>query len=178
MPELHLVPIYLADRHHMLDRLSVALERTFLTKVRIRKPWFDPEVSFDKLRGQYNSTILLKLLLDDPAYSSGKALGVVGMDLFAPVLTYVFGEAQLDGRASVVSLHRLRPEVYGLTADDHLLFTRLLKESTHELGHCFGLLHCTDTACVMHASTYVEEIDVKSEWFCQSCQTTVRSTAG
>jgi len=171
------VPIYLADRHHMLDRLGAALERTFLITVRIRKPWFDPEASFDKSRGQYNSTMMLELLLDDPAYSSGKVLGVAGVDLFAPVLTYVFGEAQLDGRASVVSLHRLRPEVYGLAADDHLLFTRLIKESTHELGHCFGLLHCAETACVMHASTYVEEIDVKSERFCQSCQATVRSTA-
>jgi len=174
--ELNLVPIYLADRHHILDRLGVALERTFQTTVRIRKPWFDPEVSFDRSRGQYNSTVLLKLLLDDTADSSGKVLGVVGVDLFAPVFTYVFGEAQLDGRASVVSLHRLRPDVYGLTADDHLLFTRLLKESVHELGHCFGLLHCAEPACVMHASTYVEEIDVKSEWFCRYCQTAVRST--
>ncbi len=178
MSELQLVPIYLADRHDTLHRLSVALERTFLTAVRIRIPWFDPEVSFDKSRGQYNSTVLLKLLLDDPELSDGKVLGVVGVDLFTPVFTYVFGEAQLDGRASVVSLHRLRPDIYGLATDDQLLFTRLLKESIHEVGHCFGLLHCDEPACVMHASTYVEEIDVKSKWFCRSCQARVRDTSG
>jgi len=178
VPELLLVPIYLADQHHLLGRLGVALESTFNTTVRVRRPWFDPEVSFDRSRGQYNSTMLLKLLLDDPTHPDGKVLGVVGVDLFVPVFTFVFGEAQLDGRASVVSLHRLRPDLYGLNGDDRLLYTRLLKESIHELGHCFGLLHCAEPACVMNASTYVEEIDIKSEWFCRACHTAVRDKAG
>ena len=169
MQHLDLVPIHLLGRQGLLDRLSLTLERTLGSSVRQREPWFDPEASFDESRGQYSSTTLLRLLLDEPSNPSVFVLGVAGVDLFVPILTYVFGEAQLGGRAAVVSIHRLRSDVYGLPRDDALLFRRLAKESVHEIGHCLGLIHCPDQACVMHPSTYVEEIDFKPETFCESC---------
>jgi archaemetzincin len=171
---LDLVPFYLSDRQHLLNELSERLTQSIQLPIRLRKPWFDPETAFDPSRGQYNSTRLLRMLLDHPSSEAEKILGVTGVDLFTPVLTYVFGEAQLEGRAAVVSVHRLRPEVYGLPPDDSVLFGRLLKESVHELGHSFGLLHCSDPSCVMHASTYVEEIDLKLAGFCTSCREIVR----
>ncbi len=174
---LQLVPMYLSDRHDLLQQLHASLEHALSTTVKLRKPWFDPGISFEPSRGQYNSTTLLRLLLDDPSNSTSRVLGVTSADLFAPVLTYVFGEAQLDGRVAVVSIHRLRPEAYGLPSDDRLLFQRLFKESVHELGHTFGLIHCTDASCVMHASTYVEEIDLKTAEFCPSCLVTVAASA-
>src|SRR5512144_1175778 len=138
MPGIDIVPIYFADREEMLRRLGALLERDFETSVRYRNPWFDPEGSFDSSRGQYNSTTVLKQLLDDPQEPASRTLGVTSVDLFTPVLTYVFGEAQLGGRAAVVSLHRLRSDVYGLPPDEALLFERLHKEAVHELGHTFG----------------------------------------
>ncbi|HQT91630.1 MAG TPA: hypothetical protein PL001_06335 [Candidatus Kryptobacter bacterium] len=97
-------------------------------------------------------------------------LGVTSGDLFVPVLTYVFGEAQLDGKVAVVSSYRLRDEYYGLAPDAGLLHHRLVKESVHELGHAFGLLHCHNYLCVMHSSTGVEEIDIKTERLCTECR--------
>ena len=88
------------------------------------------------------------------------------MDLFIPILTYVFGEAQLDGIGAVVSLHRLNNQFYGLPEDTGLMHDRLLKEAVHELGHTFGLLHCFQPGCVLNASTYVEDIDQKSRELC------------
>ena len=76
---------------------------------------------------------------------------------------------RLDGRVAVVSSHRLRPEAYGLPENEDLVFKRLEIETVHELGHTFGLLHCFEPTCVMHASTYVEEIDLKSPEFCTDC---------
>lgn len=169
MPLLDLVPIYMSGRRELLARLITALVESMQIEVRIRRPWFDPEISFDTFRGQYNSTQLLRMLLEDPSGSTDYVLGLTSVDLFVPVLTYVFGEAQLDGRAAVVSFHRLQPEMYGLPENESLLLDRLLKESIHELGHCFGLIHCPDSACVMHSSTYVEEIDLKPALFCQTC---------
>jgi archaemetzincin len=99
-----------------------------------------------------------------------RILGVLGEDLFIPILTYVFGEAQLGGRVAVVSYHRLQSERYGLAPDRGLLHERLLKESLHELGHLGGLIHCSDLECVMHISTYVEDIDMKPAAFCSSCR--------
>jgi archaemetzincin len=168
---LDIVPIYFADRDGTLRRLGTALEREFRVVSRVRSPWFDPEAAFDAARGQYRATLLLKSLLDDPQEErSERVLGVTGVDLFAPVLTYVFGEAQLNGRAAVVSCHRLRAEAYGLPPDPALLYERLHKEAMHELGHTYGLLHCPGPACVMRASPYVEEIELKPARFCDACR--------
>ena len=96
-------------------------------------------------------------------------LGVTALDLYVPVLTFVFGEAQVGGCASLVSMHRLTNRFYGLPADDGLLFDRLVKEAMHEIGHNFGLKHCPDWRCVMTSSHAVERLDVKGDEFCRSC---------
>jgi archaemetzincin len=168
-----LVPIYLAGERRLLAGLAAALARSFAAEVRLRPPWFDPEASFDLSRGQYSSNRLLAQLLTGPPDGASRVLGVTGVDLFIPVLTWVYGEAQLDGRAAVVSTHRLRAERYGLPADPALLAARAEKEAVHELGHTFGLVHCADPRCVMRASTYVEEIDLKTADFCASCRRVV-----
>jgi len=175
MATLDLVPIFMNDRPELMDRLGEALERVLVMAVRLRTPAFDPESAYQPARGQYSSTAMLRLLLGDAGITGDRLLGVTSVDLCTPVLTYVFGEAQLDGRASVVSIQRLRPEVYGLPPDDELLYARLEKESLHELGHTFGLLHCDDPGCVMHASTYAEEIDFKGPGLCARCTDVVRA---
>jgi archaemetzincin len=96
-------------------------------------------------------------------------LGVTEHDLYIPILTFVFGEAQLEARGALVSLHRLRQEFYGLPADSQLLAQRLLKESIHELGHTLGLRHCADYQCAMSPAHAVERIDVKLAEFCAAC---------
>jgi len=95
--------------------------------------------------------------------------------LFVPVLTFVFGEAQLDGNCATVSFARLREEAYGLPAHEDVLRERLLKEAIHELGHTFGLRHCADWRCVMTSSHAVERLDVKSAEFCGECRKRVFS---
>jgi archaemetzincin len=170
-----IVPFYLGNHEHLLDSLRTCLEQSFGVASNVHPPTFDPEQCFDPARGQYNSRSLLALLLREPIDETRRVLSVCSVDLFIPVLTYVFGEAQLQGRAAVVSAHRLRPELYGLPPDPDLLDQRLRKEAVHELGHTYGLLHCADAACVMHSSTYVEEIDLKTVRFCRRCTARVRS---
>jgi archaemetzincin len=102
--------------------------------------------------------------------NGGRLLAVTSLDLFVPVLTFVFGEAQLGGSCAIVSVHRLREEVYGLPADPVLLQERLFKEAVHELGHTFGLRHCDDWRCVMTSSHSVEWLDVKSSELCANCR--------
>jgi archaemetzincin len=90
--------------------------------------------------------------------------------LYIPILTFVFGEAQIGGPCGVVSIHRLRQEFYGLPPDLDLLRQRLAKEAVHEIGHTLDLTHCEDYQCAMAPSHAVEWIDLKESALCESCQ--------
>jgi archaemetzincin len=132
------------------------------------------DFAFSPSRGQYDSTEILKRLAANHHAGSWRVLGVAGADLYVPILTFVFGEAQLGGDAALVSLHRLRQEFYGLPADPQILAERLLKESLHELGHTAGLHHCPDYRCVMSPAHAVERIDLKLAEFCAACASALR----
>ena len=121
------------------------------------------------MRGQYNSTSLLEKLLETDNSNAGKLLGVADVDLFIPVLTFVFGEAQLGNRGALMSVHRLRQQFYGLPGDERVFYERCEKEAVHELGHAFGLVHCKYFECVMHYSNSIEQVDLKSNEFCKTC---------
>ena len=134
-----------------------------------------PIHAFDFTRNQYNSSVLLAHILEQFKNNEGKIVGITGVDLFVPVLTYVFGEAQLDGKAAMISTFRLDDALYGYPPNPALFNERLAKEAVHEIGHTFGLLHCFDYRCVMHSSTSVEEIDVKGNSFCTDCETVLKN---
>ena len=121
-------------------------------------------------RHQHHSSRLLQSLkaLDPPG--GDWLLGLTEADLCIPILTFVFGEALLDGRAAVVSLHRLQSSFYGLEADADLLLRRAEKEALHELGHAAGLIHCRDYSCAMAFSNAVEQVDLKEAAFCDACR--------
>ena len=170
---LHIVPIYIGTSSDLLAPLAADLAEVFGLQVEQHPPAFDPELAFDPSRGQYNSRILLAQLLQHGPRAATRVLGVTGVDLFIPVLTYVFGEAQLDGRAAVVSSFRLDAQLYGLPPNRALLLERLRKEAIHELGHTYNLIHCHEHPCAMMSSTYVENIDQKSDRFCSRCRASV-----
>jgi archaemetzincin len=174
MPSLHLVPIYCGPVADHLPHLARCLQSVFGCTVEQCPPAFDPESCYDAQRGQYNSRLVLARLRERAPADAGRILGVAGVDLFIPVLTYVFGEAELDGRVAVVSSFRLENELYGLPAAPSLLVERLVKEAIHEIGHTFGLLHCHRGHCVMTSSTYVEGIDLKEAAFCDPCHRLLR----
>lgn len=176
MKPIHLIP--LADGEaagpdlSLLEVLAAALARVFRTPCRITPDLFDVSFAFDAGRRQYYSTAILQRL-ERQCDPDVRILGVTSCDLFVPVLTFVFGEAQLEGNCATVSLARLREEAYGLPAREDLLRARLLKEAVHELGHTFGLRHCADWRCVMTSSHAVERLDVKSAEFCAACRKSV-----
>lgn len=175
MPSILLVPIGHSPTSLHIPLLK-SLGRVFKWLIRIEDAAIlDPTPAYDIARNQYLSNrLLLSLLQRYPAYD-GKILGITELDLFAPVLTYVFGEAQLDGTAAVISGYRLNDKIYGLPPNQKLLEQRLLKEAVHELGHTFGLIHCQDFDCVMHTSTAVEELDLKNHDFCPVCSIKLRT---
>src|SRR5208282_5042087 len=115
-----------------LEHLAAALARTFRTPCRIRPETFDIGFSLEAGRRQFYSTAIIQRL-ERAADADARVLGVTGYDLYVPVLTFVFGEAQLDGACAVVSTARLKEEFYGLPRREETLRERLFKEATHEL---------------------------------------------
>ena len=156
--------------HLDLDALATAISAEFApiaVRCEVLPAALDPAPSFHSGRQQYYSTDLLSRL--QKCRGGWRLLGVTPLDLYIPILTFVFGEAQLEGGCAVVSTFRLRQEFYGLPPDPGVLSRRLLKESIHELGHTLGLTHCEDYECVMAPSHAVEWIDLKSSHVCPEC---------
>ena len=154
----------------LLVSLKQIIFQTFKIQTRIRKHPFDLPSVYDPVRNQYNSSGLLLQLINDVPPETLKVLAVTELDLFIPIFTFLFGEAQLNGKGALVSTHRLHNQFYGIPENKELLKNRLLKEGIHELGHTFGLIHCFTLRCVMNTSTYVEDIDQKSAHFCRACE--------
>lgn len=147
-------------RAELLDRLSRR------AGIALGPSRVDPAVAWNPLRGQYDSS---RLLVELKARYDGEVVGATACDLFIPVLTFVFGEAEMPGRAALFSTHRLREEFYGLPGDPGLLESRALREMRHEMGHLHGLAHCPDWSCVMSSSHSVERVDNKGEGYCRDC---------
>ncbi|HPS62407.1 MAG TPA: archaemetzincin family Zn-dependent metalloprotease [Bacteroidales bacterium] len=161
----------------ILEKTAEAVGQEFNLPVMMREGHLDLSEYFDPVRRQYNGNLLLRKVDSLSLSDTGKILGLFSVDLFIPILTYIFGQAYLNGRTGIASLHRLRNEKYGMTSDDELTLARFKKESIHELGHTFGLIHCSRPECVMRSSTYVEDIDLKEGHFCMACRQLL-STAG
>jgi archaemetzincin len=153
-----------------LENLGAELARTFQVRCSIRPERIDTTFAFHPERGQHHATEILARLRESIAPDEWRLLGITGADLYIPILTFVFGEAQMEGPCAVVSTHRLRQEFYGLPPDSGLLGQRLLKESVHELGHTLGLTHCSDYTCAMTSSHSIEQIDLKQASFCTACR--------
>jgi archaemetzincin len=130
----------------------------------------EPDGAFDAARRQYNSTLFLRALAAQVRDGGKRVLGITERDLFIPMLTFVFGQAQLEGVIALVSTARLRQEFYSLPPDPELLSARLHKEVAHEMGHTLGLVHCPDKSCVMSLSTAILHVDRKQARFCVSCR--------
>ena len=153
----------------VMDWLDTAAAEWFPFPMRRLPSLAIPEGSYDAARQQYQSVAVMKALAQTAPRDAARLLGVTEVDLSIPMLTFLFGQAQLGGPVAVVSLCRLRQEFYGLPADDGLLRARTIKEMLHELGHTFGLTHCSEPQCAMSLATHVDLVDAKRERYCARC---------
>jgi archaemetzincin len=152
----------------LLESLGKELRKLFGYPTEIRPLIEEKDLWLDPVRKQYHSTPILETLAVISPREAVKVLAITKVDLFIPILTHVYGEAQLGGKACILSTYRFNEEPsHGRSTET--FYCRLLKEAVHELGHTFNLRHCTDSTCAMHYCRSVKEVDRKSNRFCRYC---------
>src|ERR1700687_3060770 len=133
MKLLHLLPIGNVD-DGLLKDLRPAVEEILCVPCKVLPVRLDPEFAFHGERQQYDSSEILQRMQTFLTADSWRMLGIAAVDLYIPILTFVFGEAQMGGPCAVVSAHRLRQALYGLSPDHKIVRQWLIKGVDHELG--------------------------------------------
>ena len=152
----------------LLAGVRAHVQGVFRFPARLEVPAGRPEEAFDAQRKQYSSHRILLWLAANRPRGTARLIGLTDADLFIPVLTFVFGEAQLKGPVAVVSTARLVGA--GLPGEAARLPIRLRTEVIHELGHTFGLLHCASPRCAMARSASLRDVDAKHPDLCETCR--------
>lgn len=115
------------------------------------------------------SYILLQVLLPKRPADAVAVLGLTAEDLYPdPNWNFVFGEASLEDRVGVWSIHRFgnpaeSPEAFRLSLE------RTLKTAAHETAHMLGMQHCIAYECVINGSNHQEEADSQPLELCPAC---------
>jgi len=149
--------------------LGQEIHRTFGFKTEIKSLLQDVNFAYDLTRDQYHSTAILEKLASTSPPSATKIVAITHVDLFIPILTHVYGEAQLAGKACIVSTFRLQ-EGLSITNIEKEFENRVVKEVLHELGHTFNLRHCDDKSCIMHYCRSIKDVDRKTDQLCRYCK--------
>jgi archaemetzincin len=149
--------------------LGREIHRTFDFKTEIKSLLQDVNFAYDLTRDQYHSTAILEKLASTSPPSATKIVAITHVDLFIPILTHVYGEAQLAGKACIVSTFRLQ-EGLSITNIEKEFENRVVKEVLHELGHTFNLRHCDDKSCIMHYCRSIKDVDRKTDQLCRYCK--------
>jgi archaemetzincin len=151
----------------MSDTIAKEVGVFFGFKARVVGVLDDISFAYDEGRFQYYSTRILEKLEENAPDDCIKIIAVTKMDLFIPILTHVYGEAQLGGKACIISIARLIENSGAEVVNKGE--KRIIKEAVHELGHTFDLRHCEDEMCIMHYCRKIEDVDRKSDRFCRYC---------
>ena len=132
-------------------------------------PAENPAFAFDDKRLQYDAGTILMNLESSCLDNYEKVIGVLDVDIFVPIFSYVFGEAKQGGEYALVSLFRLKKNPDGSTTVSSVFYERAAKVALHELGHLYNLFHCEDKRCLMHFSGGLEDLDEIPLYFCRYC---------
>jgi archaemetzincin len=133
-----------------------------------------PQEAFQHHRQQYDAGLIIRHLSGVPFPDHERILGLVTVDLCIPILTYVYGEAEVGGKVAVVSTFRLSQNDDGSPTSKERYYERLAKVALHEVAHTFSLYHCENRHCIMHFSPKIQELDRIVLSFCDRCSFMLR----
>lgn len=165
-----------------IELLNEYLEIYFQLKTKTLEPVSNNAVPKTARRMLYESheQLLAGYLLDsilkkEKPLNRIALMGLSELDLYPkPEWNYVFGLASYRDKVGVSSIYRLQDGEL-TTENFNLCLSRLLKISSHEIGHMFGLHHCTNANCVMNGTNSMSETDKHFIRLCSVCQEKLNS---
>ncbi|MBT1685567.1 archaemetzincin [Dawidia soli] len=96
-------------------------------------------------------------------------MAVTAKDLYpSDSWNFVFGQASTKKRVGVSSIYRFTDTVMD-SMTYPVCLERLIKTSSHEIGHMFSCQHCTHAICVMNGSNSLSESDGRPNRLCSEC---------
>lgn len=131
-----------------------------------------PAFAYSKSRHRYKADSLLRYQRKLNIAGVKSVVGLTASDISTTKTTNadwgVFGLGFCPGKAAVVSTYRLSRSSKSAAHFKQ----RLSKVVLHELGHNFGLPHCTtDKACLMNdAIGQIKQVDRERRWLCDNCR--------
>lgn len=115
------------------------------------------------------SYVLYDLLEPNSPKDAAAYLALTAADLWpGRGWDFVFGEASIEDRVGVFSLHRMGGEPKDGEID-RLTLSRTLKTATHETCHMLSMYHCIAYGCNMGGSNSIEESDESPLALCPEC---------
>ena len=82
---------------------------------------------------------------------------------------FVFGQASTRERVGISSFYRYLEGDLSEKEAYQVALMRLMKTTTHEIGHMLSILHCIYYECNMNGSNSLEESDRKPSYLCPIC---------
>ncbi len=157
-----MICLYQQKGLELFDLVSKTLRKTYNLSTIQAAEFEVPRETFNPLRNQYDASKIVECLKRIFDRRCDRHLFIVDTDLYTPRFNFIFGLAELQKNAAIVSLYRL--------AGNRSIEERLAKEVIHEVGHLLGLSHCPIQTCVMHFSNTVEDTDKKNMSLCDECR--------
>jgi archaemetzincin len=118
----------------------------------------------DQLQTTFIMNYLQRVIPDDGIV----ILAITPVDLYAGNFNYVFGQARTLNRVAVSSFKRFTDAPLDST-NYSVCLGRLIKTSSHEIGHMFTCLHCIHAVCLMNGSNSLWESDARPNRLCSDC---------
>lgn len=129
-----------------------------------------PTAAFLKQRKRYDSNIILeelkKLHTNDYRFVAGLTSHDISTHKNGITDFGIFGLGSMDGGSCITSTCRLKRN-----ADASLLYNRVYKVVLHEIGHNYGVPHCTNNnPCFMKdAKAQIKTVDHEPMQMCGDC---------
>lgn len=174
---IYLQPIgtFTQEQQKVMDLNSEYIGLFFGLKTIVLEPINEDEIPKENKRIQFEteqldaSYIIDEILKDEMPNDGIAMMALTAKDLYPrPDWNFVFGLASYSKRVGVTSIFRFSDTE--LTSQNYSqCLNRLIKTSTHEIGHMFTIAHCTHASCLMNGSNHLVELDSRPNALCSVC---------